>query len=556
MRIGNNSSNINNIDQLSNSRTEAPRTSTETAVSATTTAATSGAAAARLTGQFQQSRSSMESQMLQRQLSASLDGSAQRTWRQLRGFGESARALPSNFVNRPTGLRPSQVTQRTPNTLINNATVSGPRADQPVKVTGSATPNLAIRDLSTVTSTIKIDQDVDVQSLALNLDLAHTYRGDLVVRLTSPSGKSAVVSNRQGGSADDIRGRFDLSQFAGEKTKGEWKLTIEDRARQDVGTLRSWSLDITGKQAGPVDPNPKPQPTSGDPIVVVLDGGVDVRHTDLDGSLWVNSREIAGDGKDNDGNGIIDDVNGFNVGFNNGDVSRGSGNDHGTHVAGIIAAENNGVGITGVAAGKAKILGIGGLYDGNDLLTNFERSVDYVVNLKQRGENVRVVNASFGGEYRSPADQARWVAAIKKLADNDIMLVAATANDGGRNMNNVADFPANVDLPNVITVASMDRSNNRLASYSAFGDRVVELAAVGEDVLSTVPGNRFERMSGTSMATPMVAATAALLFAKNPSLTAAQARDIILATVDKDSDLTGRVSTGGKLNTAAAVARA
>ncbi|MCY1082092.1 S8 family peptidase [Archangium lansingense] len=299
----------------------------------------------------------------------------------------------------------------------------------------------------------------------------------------------------------------------------------------------------------------KPKPT-GAPVIAVFDGGVDAKHTDLDGAMWTNPGEVAGDGIDNDDNGIKDDLHGFNVGFNSGDLLKGEGADHGTHVAGIIAAEDNGEGNTGVAAGKAQILSVGGLYDGKDLLTNFERAVDYVVDMKSKGANIRAVNASFGDEFRDAASQERWKASVQKLADADILLVAATANGHGSNMNKVADFPANVDLPNVITVASMDKNNDKLASYSSHGDKVVELAAVGEDVLSTVPGNRWEEMSGTSMATPRVAATAALMFAENPDLTAAQVRDMLVKTVALDPDLKGKVSTGGKLDLEAAVAAA
>ncbi|WP_224365622.1 S8 family peptidase [Hyalangium versicolor] len=322
--------------------------------------------------------------------------------------------------------------------------------------------------------------------------------------------------------------------------------------RQPLAASEPLSAQAAGKVGG-VDPKPTP---AGEPIVAVFDGGVDYTHSDLDDAMWTNPGEIAGDGIDNDGNGYTDDVHGFNVGFNSGDPMKGEGTDHGTHVAGIIASEDNGQGSTGVAAGKAKVLSVGGLYDGQDLLTNFERAVDYVVDQKARGANIRAVNASFGDEYRDAASQKRWKAAVQKLADADILLVAATANGNGSNMNNVQDFPANVNLPNVITVAAMDRNNDKLARFSSHGDKVVELAAVGEDVLSTVPGGRWEEMSGTSMATPRVAATAALMFAENPNLTAAQVRDLLMKTVQVDPDLKGKVSTGGKLDIAAAVAAA
>jgi subtilisin-like proprotein convertase family protein len=466
------------------------------------------------------------------------------------GSSGGARSRPDDFVGRPQGLRPSdpQISvQPSPFSSVRNDLFRARAEGEPVVINKTATPNAAIQDLQTTESKLQIDEDVPVEKLKLDLDIGHTWKGDLKVSLTSPSGKTVVVHDRTGGSTDNVKGSFDLSQaFAGESTKGEWKLTVEDKARQDVGTLNSWSLGIEGKAQKP--PEPKPQ---GDPVVVVLDGGVDYRHTDLDGAMWKNAGEVAGDGIDNDGNGIVDDVHGFNVGRMNGDPAQGSAMDHGTHVAGIIAAEDNGVGNTGFAAGKAKIMSIGGVYDGADLLTNFERSVDYMVMMKkEKGVNIRVVNASFGGPYPNAADQARWNAAVQKLNDADILLAAATDNGNGSNMNNKPDMPANVDLPNVVTVAAMDQRNDKLASFSSHGDKVVELAAVGENVLSTVPGNRHRTMSGTSMATPTVAAAAALAFSINPNLTASQVRDILMQTVDKDSDLTGKVSTGGKLNIA------
>jgi subtilisin family serine protease len=464
------------------------------------------------------------------------------------------------FMDRPTGLRPGSPQLAPVAGELGRPAVSAPAVrpaaaqPAPVTVSAQATPNLPVKDLATVKSTVRFDQDVAIDSLKLSVDLPHTYRGDLKVTLTSPSGKTATVVDRQGGSADDVRGSFDLSAFKGESTKGEWTLTVEDKARRDEGTLKSWGLEATGKVGGTEPQKPTP---SGEPVIAVFDGGVDYRHTDLDSAMWVNPGEVAGDGIDNDNNGVSDDIHGFNVGFNSGDVMKGEGTDHGTHVAGIIAAEDNGEGNTGVAAGKAKIMSVGGLYDGADLLTNFERSVDYVVKMKtEKGVNVRAINASFGDAYQNKADQARWQAAVQKLADADILLVAATANGNGSNMNNVPDMPANLDLPNVLTVASMDKRNDKLARFSSHGDKVVELAAVGEDVLSTVPGNRWEQMSGTSMATPRVAATAMRMFAENPHLTAAQVRDMLVQTVEKDADLTGKVSTGGKLDIDAAVAAA
>lgn len=134
-----------------------------------------------------------------------------------------------------------------------------PRAATPAAgapLTASVTPNAPIPDNQTMTSTLSVTGDATVDSLKLDLDLQHTYRGDLVVSLTSPSGKTAVVSNKQGGSADDLKGSFDLSAFAGEKAAGTWTLTVQDTARQDTGTLKSWGLSITPKGEQPQPPTP------------------------------------------------------------------------------------------------------------------------------------------------------------------------------------------------------------------------------------------------------------------------------------------------------------
>ncbi|MCE9673245.1 endonuclease [Myxococcus stipitatus] len=125
-------------------------------------------------------------------------------------------------------------------------------------LTYSTSPNAAIQDNSTVTSTLDVAEDTTVDSLKLDLDIAHTYRGDLTVKLTSPSGKSAVVSNRAGGSADDLKGSFDLSAFAGEPTKGKWTLEVQDSAKSDVGTLKQWGLNIVPQTQAPQEPEPEP----------------------------------------------------------------------------------------------------------------------------------------------------------------------------------------------------------------------------------------------------------------------------------------------------------
>ncbi|MFL5350780.1 MAG: M4 family metallopeptidase [Hyalangium sp.] len=162
-----------------------------------------------------------------------------------------------------------------------------PAATTPSAVTGTATPNADIKDNKTVTSKITIGDDVSIDKMKLNLDIDHTYRGDLVVTLTSPSGKSATISNREGGSADNIKGEFDMSQFAGESAKGDWTLTVSDKARGDSGKLNSWSLNITPKGSQPPPPPPPPTGTANDKTM--YSGTVDLQTTkNADGTFSLN----------------------------------------------------------------------------------------------------------------------------------------------------------------------------------------------------------------------------------------------------------------------------
>jgi endonuclease I len=125
-------------------------------------------------------------------------------------------------------------------------------------VRAGATPGLAIADNSKVESTLHFDDELTLKGGKVNVDIPHSYRGDLVVTLTSPSGKSQTLSNREGGSADNVTGSFDLSALAGESTKGDWKLTVEDTANADVGTLKAWDLELTGTRKGEEPPPPPP----------------------------------------------------------------------------------------------------------------------------------------------------------------------------------------------------------------------------------------------------------------------------------------------------------
>ncbi|MBX5483639.1 MAG: M4 family metallopeptidase [Myxococcaceae bacterium] len=160
------------------------------------------------------------------------------------------------------------------------------RATEPVSVTRTVTPNLPIRDLSTVESTLEFDRDVKIDQLAVGLEIPHTWKGDLRISLTSPSGKTVVVHDRTGGSEDDVIGTFPLEGFAGESAKGTWTLTVEDLARGDVGTLKSWALEVRGTEGGDVPPPPSPPGPAEGNDTTLYSGKVEIGGTKRTDGTW------------------------------------------------------------------------------------------------------------------------------------------------------------------------------------------------------------------------------------------------------------------------------
>lgn len=282
-------------------------------------------------------------------------------------------------------------------------------------------------------------------------------------------------------------------------------------------------------------------------VVAVLDSGIDVGHPDFVGNLFVNTGEIPGNLIDDDGNGFIDDVNGWNSNTNTGNVQDADG--HGTHVAGIIGAVgNNGVGVTGVAW-NVTILPVR-MGDATFTLNAIAGAHNYVLAMKQRGLNIRVSNHSYGG----PTFSAIQFALAQQFFQEGILYVTAAGN-ASTNNDITPDYPSNFDLPNVVSVAATDW-NDQLASFSNFGVQTVDLGAPGDFILSTYPrglgslgpNSEYEYSSGTSMASPMVAGAAAVLASLEPSLTHVQLKSILLNSVDRLPSLQNRVLTGGRLN--------
>jgi subtilisin family serine protease len=284
---------------------------------------------------------------------------------------------------------------------------------------------------------------------------------------------------------------------------------------------------------------------SRDVIIGVVDTGIDYLHPDLVDNVWVNAAETPGNGVDDDGNGLVDDVYGWN--FDAGTSENMDDNGHGTHVSGTIGATgNNALGVTGVAW-NVRVLGCKGLdKDGSGFFSSIAACIDYLVNLKLRGENILAVSMSLGGNRSSVLERA-----LVRARDAGLLVVAAAGNESANN-DRVASFPANFALDNIISVAAVD-SGAQLASFSNFGVKSVDLAAPGVGILSTLPREfrgmgGYGAMSGTSMATPHVSGAAALVASINPALTAGQIREILLQSVTPAGSLNRVVSTGGILN--------
>lgn len=282
-------------------------------------------------------------------------------------------------------------------------------------------------------------------------------------------------------------------------------------------------------------------------VVAVFDTGMDLTHPDLAPNLWKNPQEVPGNRIDDDANGWADDVHGIDVVDGDGDPSDDAG--HGTHVAGTIGAVgDNGVGVVGVAW-RVQLMPVRVLsVDGSGTTVEFASAFDYVVRLKRRGVNVRVINCSWGGGFPSLALRE----AMEAAAAEGILMVCSAGNDRA-DLDARPTFPAVYDLPEILSVGA-STSCDEPSSFSNQGRVTVDLAAPGSGILSTFRGgDRYAVLSGTSMAAPHVSGAAALLFGMRPEARPAEIRALLLGTTDAMPSWEGLSRTGGRLNVGRAV---
>ena len=284
-------------------------------------------------------------------------------------------------------------------------------------------------------------------------------------------------------------------------------------------------------------------------FIGIIDEGYMYTHEDLTANAGTNPGEIAGNGIDDDNNGYKDDVYGWDFDGNNNSVFDGTGDDHGTHVAGTIGGVGgNGIGVAGVCW-SVKLLDAKFLGNRGGTTANAVKAVDYFTGLKAKGLNIVATNNSWGGGGFSQALKD----AIDRADAAGILFIAAAGNSGTNN-DATPSYPSNYTSANVIAVAATT-STGGLASFSQYGATTVDLGAPGSGIWSSIPKksgknivSSYASYRGTSMATPHVTGAVALYASTHQGATAAQIKAAILGSVVATPSLAGKCATGGRLN--------
>jgi subtilisin family serine protease len=373
----------------------------------------------------------------------------------------------------------------------------------------------------------------------LGLDVVHT----------SADGRNQVVLGR-GVSPATVRRLLDEDPSV-EAVSPNYQRELADEFTDEQYFPSEWGLHNTGQtlngthsQTGiadvDIDGLEALRITTGSPdlVVAVIDDGVDFSHPDLDDRAWTNPGEsgaLALPGVDDDGNGYIDDIHGWDFCHDDGTLHDGAEDGHGTHVAGTIAASLNGSGVVGVAP-DVKIMALKFIKTGGCGFDSMAvEAIDYAASF-----GIRIINASWGDAHRStPLESA--------IADGGALFVAAAGNNGlNLDSGSYNFYPAESPVANILSVAAIDQRGNR-ASFSNYGASTVDIAAPGTNILSTYPGG-YAWSDGTSMAAPHVSGVAALGLSVTPSLSTAALKSRILARGVTLPGVVGKTVTGRLVN--------
>jgi len=326
----------------------------------------------------------------------------------------------------------------------------------------------------------------------------------------------------------------------------QWALSIPRLSNKaDINIEEGWTEYLSDAKGG--DAN------GPSVVVAVIDTGVDYNHPDLKDVMWTNPGEIAGDGIDNDGNGIVDDV--YGADFTQTIAGTGDPIDrhgHGSHCSGIIAASpNNGEGIAGVASftqGKVKIMALKGLSDsGGGSISGLLACLNYAI---EKGAKISS-NSWGGGSSISAGLERMWDAVLRNNLDH-LFIAAAGNSNGFIDGDNYKPMTCGLNEPNLLCVGSSTRSDSR-SGFSNYGKDYVHVMAPGSSILSCLPNNRYASWSGTSMACPQVSGLAALIMTMRDGMSAEEVRRVIEENVQKKDQYRDLVSTGGLIDVGATI---
>jgi subtilisin family serine protease len=290
-------------------------------------------------------------------------------------------------------------------------------------------------------------------------------------------------------------------------------------AGSDINAEKAWAITKGSKKV----------------VIAVIDTGIDYNHPDLKDNMWVNTSEVAGNGKDDDSNGYIDDVYGWNAQADNGNPM--DGNAHGTHCAGTIGARHNSIGVAGVM-NDVSLMAVKFLSDsGSGSLADAVEAIDYATKM-----NVDIMSNSWGGGGFSQTLED----AIKAARNKGLLFVAAAGNDGTNN-DSSPQYPSNYQVDNVISVAAHTNGDS-MATFTCYGKRTVHVAAPGHNILSTTPNNGYKVFSGTSMATPHVSGVLGLLLSQTGRQDVKAIRERLMITTVPGAAYRRTTISGGRVD--------
>jgi len=469
---------------------------------------------------------------------------------------------PHNFINvsslrkQPTAQKPAADPKPQ---ATDSVSLGAAQVDEVAQVTSESRPTHVEGEvlIKTKSSLFKSDQQDLLKSLGAGVkerfdfpdDLFKSFEGE-VLRLQLPDGLTTkeALSKLSGDPRVDIAVPNEILYLdevteEGAPTQGEQaqeKPPIHGRKPNDLDD-KLWGLHNKGQSGGTVDadidaPEAWGRTTgSNDVLVAVIDTGIDYNHPDLRDNMWTNPGEIPGDGIDNDGNGVVDDIHGYNAYDDDGDPM--DGHSHGTHCAGTIAAQgNNREGVVGVAW-DAKLMGVKIFSDSGR--TSSDAILRGILYATKNG--ARITSNSWGGGGANDL--------IKEAFEKSTGFHVMAAGNDGRNVDRRENYPSGYEMPNSISVAATDR-NDKLAGFSNFGEKEVDMGAPGVQTYSTTPGGKYGYKSGTSMATPHVSGAAALLVANEPGISNEELKQRLMDGGDRIPSLRGKTVSGGRLNIA------